>query len=104
MLHSPTLTPHTPLRSQGGQSMSYDLCLSYRHADSQHQAQALYDQLNAEFDGKVFLDTCSIPIGSAWTDVLYDALKSSRLVLAIIGPEWEGTQSQQWDKRHMNDE
>ena len=56
--------------------MSYDIFISYRHADSQQQAQALYDQLNAKFDGKVFLDKCSIPIGSSWAYALYDALKS----------------------------
>jgi serine/threonine protein kinase len=84
--------------------MSYDIFISYRHADSQQQAQALYDRLNKEFVGKVFLDKRSIPIGASWTDALYYALESSRLVLAIIGPEWMGTKSQQSDKRHINEE
>jgi TIR domain-containing protein len=83
--------------------MSYDIFISYRHDDSQQQAQALYDQLNTALVGKVFLDKCSIPIGASWTNALYDALKSSRLVLAIIGPEWGGTKSQQSDKRHINE-
>jgi hypothetical protein len=84
--------------------MSYDIFISYRHADSQQQVQALYAQLNKAFVDKVFLDKRSIPIGASWTDALYDALHESRLVLAIIGPEWGGTKSQQSDKRHINEE
>lgn len=84
--------------------MSYDIFISYRHADSQQLAQTLYDQLNTVFSGKVFLDKCSIPIGASWADALYEALKSSRLVLAIIGPEWRGTKSPQSDERRIDDE
>src|SRR5262245_53360578 len=84
--------------------MYYDIFISYRHADSQQQAEALYDQLKTEYSGKVFLDKSSIPIGASWTDALYDALKSARLVLAIIGPEWERTKSQQSDQWSINEE
>jgi|RhiMetdeSRZDD1v2_1073273.scaffolds.fasta_scaffold61624_4 serine/threonine protein kinase len=85
--------------------MDYDIFISYRHADSQQQAQTLFAQLEIEFGyNKVFLDKCSIPIGASWTDALHAAIKSARIVLAIIGPEWEKTTSQQPDKLHTSDE
>lgn len=69
--------------------MNADIFISYRRSDSKNQAERLYNDLQREFGkDEVFMDTSSIDLGDKWPDKLEDALKSARMVLVIIGPDW----------------
>ena len=63
--------------------------ISYRRADSVHAVHAIAAQLGARFGpSQVFMDLRSIAPGDQWPRRIRTELTSSRVVLAVIGPEW----------------
>jgi hypothetical protein len=67
------------------------IAISYRRQDSSSVAGRLYDRLQAEFGkGSVFMDFDSIPYGVDFREHIKQTLKSAKVVVAIIGPEWSG--------------
>jgi tetratricopeptide (TPR) repeat protein len=63
--------------------------LSYRREDSAGHTGRLFDALQAHF-GKdsVFLDRSGIDSGQNFVDVIQNAIRSSNVLIAIIGREW----------------
>lgn len=64
--------------------------ISYRRSDSTEVARALAADLRNYFgDDSVFLDNSSaLPPGQQWPQRIEEALKASRVVLALIGAQW----------------
>jgi CheY-like chemotaxis protein len=62
--------------------------ISYRRVDSAFAAQALRYAMRLA-GHQVFLDTGTIAPGDAFRDVIRDSLRESRLVLALIGPQFD---------------
>src|SRR5918998_6950346 len=62
--------------------------ISYRRKDSAAYAQSIYERLAQRYDAeRVFMDV-SIPPGTDFVHVIRDAIRSSGVVLVIIGPDW----------------
>jgi hypothetical protein len=71
-----------------GEAWEYDVFLSYAHEDVE-QAIRVADQLRGAEPGlRLFLDRQSLDPGSAWQHKLFDALDSSRRVLALYSPAY----------------
>ena len=63
--------------------------INYRREDSGGEAAHLRDDLAARFgEAKVFLDLGGIVPGADYRRRIYDAIDSSNVVLALIGPRW----------------
>lgn len=74
--------------------------LSYRRDDSPGYVSRLEQELEGVFGkGRVFRDTTDIPGGTKWKNVIDANLKSSAVLLLIVGPRWESI----WHER-INDE
>ncbi len=66
----------------------YDVFVSYAHENAE-QAMLIADQLSSANPAlRLFLDRQSLNPGSAWQHELFDALDSSRLVLALYSPAY----------------
>lgn len=75
--------------------------LSYRRADSADVSGRIYDRLIQEFGNhSVFKDVDSIPLGLDFRNVLNQMIAKSRILIAIIGPNWIG---QDQTKRRIDD-
>src|SRR5438132_9473733 len=69
------------------------IAISYRREDSISIAGRLYDRLQAKFGKKnVFMDFDSIPPGADFRQHIKQMIERSKLVIAIIGPQWLGEQ------------
>ena len=69
--------------------MAKRIFISYRREDSTHAVHAISAQLGARFGpSQVFMDVRSIAPGDSWPQRIQDALTSSTVVLAVIGPKW----------------
>lgn len=69
--------------------MSPPIFISYRRADSAAEAGRLHTTLLHEFGtDSVFMDAPSIDLGSEWPDQLENALKGSKIVIAVMGQNW----------------
>jgi cytoskeletal protein RodZ len=70
------------------------IAISYRREDSLPIAGRLYDRLQAKF-GKhnVFMDFDSIPPGVDFREQIKQVIERSKLVIAMIGPNWLGERS-----------
>src|SRR5438309_3022837 len=67
------------------------IAISYRREDSLPVAGRLYDRLQAEFGkGNVFMDFDSIPYGVDFREHIKKVIERSKLVVALIGPDWMG--------------
>ena len=67
------------------------IAISYRRDDSLPVTGRLYDRLQAEFGkGNVFMDFDSIPYGVDFRDHIKQVIGKSRLLVAVIGPDWVG--------------
>ncbi|MDX2235229.1 MAG: 4a-hydroxytetrahydrobiopterin dehydratase [Hyphomonadaceae bacterium] len=65
--------------------------VSYRRDDTGPVALALRAELDLRLAGvPVFVDLNRIQGGDAWPDVLEDALRKARVLIALIGPNWAG--------------
>jgi hypothetical protein len=63
--------------------------ISYRRADSGGRTGRLYEHLSTRFPRTpIFLDFEDIPPGANFPDVIRDAIRTSDVVLVIIGPLW----------------
>lgn len=63
--------------------------ISYRDADTKTEASKLYDALTKKWGaGTAFLDSDSILLGDKFKPDIRTALRSSSVVLAVIGPKW----------------
>ena len=63
--------------------------ISYRREDSAGHAGRLHDSLQSHFgSGNVFMDLNDIDSGTNFVDVIRAAIKSSDVVLAVIGKQW----------------
>lgn len=63
--------------------------ISYRRADTQEFANALYAALSAKFaPAKIFMDTAAVRSGERWDNEIDRALDQAALVLVLIGPRW----------------
>ena len=63
--------------------------ISYRREDSAGHAGRLYDSLQSHFGSDhVFMDLSDIDSGTNFVDVIQTAIKSSDVVLAVIGKQW----------------
>src|SRR5437868_4454874 len=66
-----------------------DIFISYRRGDSAGHAGRLFDSVRERFgDESVFMDVTDIRPGDDFVTALDSALASSRIVLAVIGPDW----------------
>ena len=71
--------------------MSQDpaIFISYRRSDAAGHARALHRDLCRRFASEaIFFDRQSIESGDTFPETLRDAVTESRVVLALIGPEW----------------
>jgi hypothetical protein len=64
--------------------------VNYRRDDTGPAASALATALRLRIGpGRVFLDNSSIPLGEAFSAVIEDAVRSSAVLAALIGPGWD---------------
>jgi tetratricopeptide (TPR) repeat protein len=71
------------------------IAISYRREDSLPIAGRLYDRLQAEFGkGNVFMDFDSIPYGVDFREHIKHMIDRSKVLIAIIGPDWSGKRRQ----------
>ena len=82
--------------------MSAQIFISYRREDTSSEAGRVHSTLLREFGSDVvFMDTSSIEPGSRWPRRLEDALRSSRVILVVIGPNWLKS-SNEWGERRID--
>lgn len=63
--------------------------ISYRRNDSFDISGRIYDRLSRmRGDGRVIRDVESFPIGCDFLAYIEDAIRNSRAVIAVIGPDW----------------
>lgn len=64
--------------------------ISYRREDTAADANALYQSLSAEFGAdQVFMDVDDVAIGVNWRTAVQHAVRTSDVVLVLMGAEWE---------------
>ena len=63
--------------------------ISYRRDDTRDESLRYYHYLRDRYPA-VFLDTEGIPPATAFPHLLREAIRESDLVLAVIGPRWDG--------------
>jgi hypothetical protein len=67
------------------------IVLSYRRADSAAISGRIFDRLHDHYgEGVVFMDIDAIAYGYDFRNVINDALSSTDILLAIVGPRWLG--------------
>jgi len=65
--------------------------ISYRRSDAPSASRQLAEALKSRFGaGQVFLDTRDVVAGHDWRSDVVDRVRSSDVVLAVIGPHWAG--------------
>jgi CHASE2 domain-containing sensor protein len=80
--------------------VSPDFFISYRRDQSSWPARILRDELVRRFDAtSVFMDFDSIAPGEEWPKQLEDAVRSSSVVLVLIGPYWLHARSSNGTRR-----
>ena len=66
--------------------------ICYRRDDSADSVGRVYDNLALEFGSEaVFRDVDNIPLGVDFRDHIRESLRTCRIGLVIIGPEWTGS-------------
>jgi hypothetical protein len=67
----------------------YKVFVSYRRDDSAGHAGRLFDSLTSRFGaGSVFMDRASIHAGTDFENITLQALRSSEVLVAVIGTAW----------------
>ena len=74
--------------SQGASAVEKQIFISYRRVESADIVGRLYDRLKEEFGGAVFKDVDSIPLGVDFRTYVEEALTTTKVFLAVIGPTW----------------
>jgi hypothetical protein len=83
-----------------GTAMPNGIFISYRRSDTRQAAGRLTDDLAQRLPtATVFRDIDSIDPGLNFVDALEDALKSSAVMLVLIGPGWLGERGSDLGKR-----
>lgn len=63
--------------------------ISYRRADAAPAAGRLYDYLATRFgESQVFMDVATIQPGMDFAEAIKQAVRSSQIILVLIGPQW----------------
>ena len=71
------------------------IAISYRREDTLPIAGRLYDRLQTDFGkGNVFMDFDSIPYGVDFREHIKQMIDRSKVVIALIGPDWFGRRRQ----------
>jgi hypothetical protein len=66
-----------------------DAFICYRRLDSVGHAFSIFQQLRATFGkDRVFFDTSSIDLGQNYVDATLAAVRASRVVVVVVGPQW----------------
>jgi hypothetical protein len=69
--------------------MNRRIFINYRSEDSHSYGALLYTELARQFgQDRVFLDCESIPAGAIFAEELLNRVRSSLVLMAIIGPRW----------------
>jgi TIR domain len=77
--------------------------ISYRRQETRHLAGRLYDRLADRFgEDRIFMDVDSIEPGVDFSDAIQQAIGSSDVLLALIGPDWL-TATDQDGRRRLDD-
>jgi len=70
------------------------IVISYRRVDTEAIAGRIRDRLAEYYSSDhIFMDIDSIPFGTDYRTHIREALVSSDILLAIMGPEWAGSES-----------
>jgi hypothetical protein len=76
------------------------IAISYRREDSLPVTGRLYDRLQAEFGkANVFMDFDSIPYGVDFRDHIKQMIDRSKVLVAVIGPDWVGKRRHRGGRR-----
>lgn len=85
--------------------MAEKVFINYRRDDAAAEATlvtgAVRDVIGSD---AVFMDSSSIEFGAAWPERIQSALKASRFVLVLIGPDWLRAGINEWGQRRIDDE
>lgn len=74
--------------------------ISHRHSDTQSDCHRLKSDLQEHFGREnVFLDIENLEPGINFSDAIEKALAMSKVVLVVIGPDWQGPEDSQGVKR-----
>lgn len=77
--------------------------ISYRRADAAFECDQIQKSLKKlPLNIKVFKDIDSIPLGSNFRDVLFDAIDSSNVMLVLIGEAWLDAREKSGNRRLDN--
>ena len=79
--------------------MGVSIFLSYRRDDDAGYAGRLYDRLTALFPGAVFMDVPGIAPGEDFAAKIEQAVRSSSVLLVLIGKQWTTTADEQGRRR-----
>ena len=70
--------------------MDRNIFISYRRGDSEGIATLLFDHLQSHYgDMRVYMDVTDFYAGGDYKDVVGTTINLSKLMLLIIGPDWE---------------
>jgi hypothetical protein len=83
----------------------YEIFISYRREDSQDATGRIHDRLEMYFGpDAIFRDVGSVQSGAHFPDRLDEAIRSCKIVLAIIGPTWTKVTDERRSPRGIFDE
>ncbi|MEO0466747.1 MAG: TIR domain-containing protein [Pseudomonadota bacterium] len=80
--------------------------ISYRRSDSQAICGRLYDRLKDKFGSdKIFRDVDGVNFGLDFVDMISESIKSTKVGLVLIGPDWltggeDGSNDRRIDHEH----
>lgn len=91
-----TVTPSAPPRT----TPPSGIFLSYRRSDSRYAARGVAERLRERFGrSEVFMDVDSLRPGIDFQEGVRDAIRTSAVVLVLIGDSWADAQDDQHRKR-----
>lgn len=80
--------------------MAGKIFISYRRDDSEGYAGRIYDRLGSHFGyDNIFMDVDMIEPGVDFVDVINDAIKTSDVVMILIGKRWMNAADSQGNRR-----
>ncbi|MEZ5291652.1 MAG: TIR domain-containing protein [Vicinamibacterales bacterium] len=95
--------PAPPGAAGGASPGAASIFISYRRHETTAVVGRLDEHLRARFgDHAVFKDANDIMPGRRFKDVITEALQKCRVVIAVIGPDWE-TMHDEHDRRKLDD-
>ena len=75
-----------------GAHVPHAIFISYRRKESLVETRAVYERLRAEFGPEsVFIDLEGLEYGLDFVEVLNQQLANCRVMLALMGPDWAGS-------------